>query len=241
MKDNVKLIKNKSKIKENGKVMFCFSYAGGGASLFKNWEDYFSNDIAVCPVQLPGREERFCETPYESKEELFDDVYQELKKYKDCKIYLYGHSMGAKIAYGIAERFEENGIKIEGLIVSGCGAPHIPDSTPIGNLPVEKFKKAITRYHCTPEAILQNKELFELFFPMLRADFIISESCVFEKSKISCPILALGGTHDDDAVEKDVLQWEEYSDKFSFKIFEGNHFFIKESEKEVLNYVSSKI
>ncbi|WP_024857022.1 thioesterase II family protein [Ruminococcus albus] len=241
MRDNRKLIKNEEKIPSSDKVMFCFPYAGGGASAFRNWENGLGSDVAVCPIQLPGREERFGEQPYADHEELVEDVYNEIRKFSDHDIYLYGHSMGAKIAYALAEKFENDGIDIKGLIVSGCSAPHIPDYDPIGALPTDEFREALGKYNCTPQAILQDEELFDMFLPMLRADFTVSESFSFEKTRISCPITALCATNDDDARENDVMQWNTYSDEFNCRKFEGDHFFIKEKEKDVISYLRKVI
>ena len=43
--------------------LFCFPYAGGGASVFRNWLPYAAGEVEICPVQLPGREERLVEVP----------------------------------------------------------------------------------------------------------------------------------------------------------------------------------
>src|SRR5258708_36728284 len=45
-------------------TLFCFPFAGGGASAYRNWIGQFSPEIRVCPVQLPGRESRFAERPF---------------------------------------------------------------------------------------------------------------------------------------------------------------------------------
>src|SRR5262249_60295750 len=39
--------------------LFCFPYAGGGATVFRKWQDDMPGTIQVCPIQLPGRERRF--------------------------------------------------------------------------------------------------------------------------------------------------------------------------------------
>ena len=41
--------------------LFCFPYVGGGASAFKSWNKFFSDDIELCIFQMPGREERLGE------------------------------------------------------------------------------------------------------------------------------------------------------------------------------------
>ena len=45
--------------------LFCFPYAGGGASIYRGWPDELPHEIEVCAVQLPGRETRMHEQPFE--------------------------------------------------------------------------------------------------------------------------------------------------------------------------------
>ncbi|HKD74923.1 MAG TPA: thioesterase domain-containing protein, partial [Ktedonobacterales bacterium] len=54
--------------------LFCFPYAGGGASLFRAWPDELSRDIEVCAIQPPGRENRFREPRYTSLSSLVPDL-----------------------------------------------------------------------------------------------------------------------------------------------------------------------
>lgn len=46
----------------NDKIrIFCFPYAGGGASAYRNWGTYLPNYVGVYPIQIPGRENRITE------------------------------------------------------------------------------------------------------------------------------------------------------------------------------------
>jgi medium-chain acyl-[acyl-carrier-protein] hydrolase len=44
--------------------LFCFPYAGGGASIYHGWRRWLPEWIDVCPIQLPGREDRIREPPF---------------------------------------------------------------------------------------------------------------------------------------------------------------------------------
>lgn len=238
-----KLIKNCEKIVPGKAVMFCFPFAGGGAAAFNGWVKYFQNSVTVCPVQLPGREEKIGEIPYSDMDTLVDDLVQEIKQYDRNKIILFGHSMGAKMAYGVAKKLAEADFEIEVLIVSGSRVPHIMEPNPIHDLPDEEFANEISRFDGTPKAIFENKELLNFFMPMLRADFIMDETYhTSEIVKLSCPIEALGGISDKEADEETMVKWGEYAESiFNLSMFEGGHFFIREKEDEVLNKVSEII
>lgn len=234
------LIKNTENIKEKDKILFCFPYAGGAASFYKDWQEQLEN-VVVCPLQMPGRGDRFFDELYTDSDRLVSDIYEIIKKYSDHDIYLFGHSMGAKIAYSVAVMLEKAGINIKKIMVSGCNAPHIPDYNPIGNLPNEEFRKALGEYNSTPDEILKNNEIFTMFEPMLRADFCLSEGFKFDIKKLYCPILALCGMNDKDARQEDVRAWEQYTNEYEFRLFEGTHFFIVENQKAVMDCISQSI
>lgn len=232
---------NKTNITE--KVMVCFPFAGGGASSYNSWRKELEGAINVCPVQLPGREDRIMEEPYKDIEKLVYDITEELNGFRDKQLYLFGHSMGAKIAYEVAKKLEGNGRKVKLLIVSGSRVPHIPEQNPIYNLQDSEFIVALKRFGGMPKKILENRELLKFFLPMLRADFEMDEIYYTKNAvKLKCPILAIGGSLDKEANEDEISAWKQYaSSKFEYKMFEGGHFFIKQHEKEVLDAVRERI
>lgn len=230
-----KLIKNCENISNEKPIMFCFPFAGGGARAYSSWIESFKEDVVVCPIQLPGREEKIMETPYTDMKVLIKDLIEEINTYTKNKIIIFGHSMGAKIAYEVAKALQLMNKNIEQLIISGSRVPHILEPNPIYHLSDEEFKNELKRFDGTPKEIIENKELLDFFLPMLRADFTMDETyCTPEVVKLSCPILALGGTLDKEADEGAMSKWEEYTtSKFEISMFEGAHFFIRDKEEEV--------
>lgn len=237
------LIRGTEELNEKDKILVCFPFAGGGASAYNGWKKNLDDIVGVCPVQLPGREDRIMEHPYQDMEQLIEDVVAELGKVEDEKIYLMGHSMGGKIAYEVAKKLEEKEKPVEMLMVSGSRVPHIPESNPIYHLPDSQFISELKRFEGMPEEIMENKELMNFFLPMLRADFEMDETYYTQDTvSLKCPIVALGGSLDAEANEEDISMWKDYTTgTFEYKIFEGGHFFIKQQEKEVMDFVREKI
>lgn len=231
------LIKNCEAITPDKAVMFCFPFAGGGASAFYHWNDYFQEIITICPIQLPGREERILEKPYKDMKNLIHDLFRLIEPYSGHRIILFGHSMGAKLAYEIAGKLESSKRSVMRLIVSGSRVPSAAETHPLHELPDDQFIAALARFDGTPKELLGNKELLEFFLPMLRADFTMDET--YSKAvhePLSCPITAFGGTRDREADPKAVREWQYYTKSdFSCRIFEGGHFFVREREPELLN------
>ena len=106
---DLKLIKNSECIDKEKVTLLCLPFAGGGASVYNQWVIKMKNAVTVCPIQLPGREERITETPYIDMTVLLDDLEDAFKNTVKGPYTLWGHSMGGKIAYELEKRLEENG------------------------------------------------------------------------------------------------------------------------------------
>ena len=135
--------------------LFCFPYAGGGASMYLSWARSMPAAVEVCPIQLPGREERFADAHFRQLEPLKSAVLEHLEPCLDKPFLLFGHSMGAIIAYEIAHALSSQGRPPAHLIVSGQRAPHIPLSRPMSyHLPEAAFRERLRELKGTPEQVL---------------------------------------------------------------------------------------
>jgi len=73
--------------------LFCFPYAGSGASIFRIWSDGLPADVEVCPVQFPGRGTRLMETPFTQLSPLVQAIAQGLVPLLDKPFAFFGHSL----------------------------------------------------------------------------------------------------------------------------------------------------
>src|SRR5688500_10299004 len=107
--------------------LFCFPYAGGGASIYRKWARNSPPAIEVCPVQLPARENRLLEPSYTQILQLVPELARELEPYSDQPFAFFGHSMGALIAFELAHYLRRHGLpEPEQLFFSAHRAPHLP-------------------------------------------------------------------------------------------------------------------
>jgi hypothetical protein len=84
--------------------LFCFPYAGGGTITYQQWTGMLPARIEVCAVQLPGRERRHAEPPFRRISQAVDCLSSALRPHLDVPFVLFGHSMGAMLAYEVARR-----------------------------------------------------------------------------------------------------------------------------------------
>ena len=222
--------------------MFCFPYAGGGASVYRGWGASLPNDLEVCPVQLPGRESRLREPAFTDIDVLVPAVADALDPYMNLPFVLFGHSMGAAIAFELARELRRRGRPQPlHLFVSGRRAPHLPArEEPIHALPEAEFLAKLRELNGTPEEVLQHEELMKLLLPILRADFGVNEK--YEPTPgepLEAGISALGGIGDKDVTREDVEAWKEHTrGRFRSRMFPGDHFFIQGNKDLVLEAVA---
>ena len=232
--------------------LFCFPYAGGGASVYRLWPQELPEWVEVCAVQLPGRESRWREQPFRRMEPLADAVTAALAPWLDRPYAFFGHSMGGALAFEVTQRLVASGNGGDGrrraplhLFVSGRSAPGVRDEEePIHELPRDEFIEAIRGYSGTPEEVLQNRELMELVEPLLRADFAVSETYrpEPERAPLDLPVTALGGVGDEDVPEEDLDAWRhETRGPFRRQMFDGGHFFLTERHADVLAVVRREL
>jgi medium-chain acyl-[acyl-carrier-protein] hydrolase len=222
--------------------MFCLPYAGGGASVYRGWGASLPNYLEVCPVQLPGRESRLREAPFTDLKTMVPAVADALVPYMDLPFVLFGHSMGAAIAFELTRELRRRGRPQPlHLFVSGRRAPHLPArEEPIHALPEPEFLAKLRELNGTPEEVLQHEELMKLLLPILRADFGVNETYEYtEGEPLQAGISALGGIGDKDVLREDVDAWRQHTTgRFRARMFPGDHFFIHGNKDLVLEAVA---
>jgi medium-chain acyl-[acyl-carrier-protein] hydrolase len=219
--------------------MFCFPYAGGGASAYRGWAAPLPGDVEVCPVQLPGREGRLREAPYENPGPLVKAMADALQPYfQGLPFVFFGHSMGAMLSFELARELRRRGQPLPlHLFVSGRRAPQVlEDEEPIHDLPEPEFIEKIRELNGTPEEVLQHMELMRLLIPVLRADFAVNETYVYtEEEPLDIGISAFGGLGDKEVAREEVGAWKEHTrGRFRLRMLPGDHFFIHGNRDMVL-------
>lgn len=223
----------------------CLPYAGGGASVYRKWCGRLGTEIEICPVQLAGREEKRREAPCGTMEQQSAQVADEIMRTAaGCRnLVLFGHSMGAKIAYEAAKLLESRGIRLRGVIVSGSPSPDIPEAVDAASLTDREFGGYLQRLGGIPEEILADESLLHLFLPVFRADFaMMRKYCDRSRKKLQCPVFACGGTEDPEAARGEVLSWRQYtSADFGSRFLSGGHFYLFDREEEMLGLLQTAV
>ena len=214
--------------------------------MFRQWPSGLPAELEVCAVQLPGRGSRLREPAVVSIPALVDALLHALTPHLDVPFAFFGHSMGAVLAFEVAQALAKRGLPLpRHLIVSGRRAPQIPDSwPPLRHLPDTEFVAEINRrYGGIPSEILESPDVLELLLPCLRADVAALETHrPTSGSPLSCPISAFGGADDLQTPHAHLEGWGvETSSTFEVCIFPGGHFYLESQQVAVLARLSAML
>lgn len=226
--------------------LFCFPYAGGGATVYTAWPRGLPPEVEVVAVQPPGREARITEKAYGNLAELVEAMHPQLLPHlKEKPFAFYGHSNGGLMAYELTRTLRRTGGPMpRHLFIGGRPAPGMADNEEmIHALPHDQFLAALRRFAGTPEEILQNAEIMELIEPVLRADFSLGETYRWTpEPPLDLPISAYGGEQDREVSRAQVEGWREQTTAgFRFRMFPGDHFFLNGDRAMVLQEISREL
>jgi medium-chain acyl-[acyl-carrier-protein] hydrolase len=225
--------------------LFCLPFAGGGAAAYHRWIGRILAGIDVARVNLPGRETRLEEPLFTHLPSLVDTLVEELVLLIDRPFAIYGHSMGALLAFELARELRRRHRMLPvHLFVSGCQAPQLfPSEPPFSHLPGPDFIDRVRQYGGVPDLVAQNEELMDIFLPILKADFKMMETYVFrEEPPLECPLTAFGGLSDPKFDHDKIIAWDIHTSiRFSAQFFPGGHFFLHDSEPLVLNQINLQL
>ena len=234
--------------------LFCIPHAGASATVYLKWQKYFNN-IKIIPVEVSGRGTRFSDKREATLSSESVALCQMIEKNiePDDTFSVFGHSMGCFMAFEVICRLIEKPYyknRLKNVFLSGNKAPHLNDKkehcSNVHLLSNEDFKNEILKEGATSPEIFENKMLFEVFEPILREDYRITETYSFSEAdipKLDCGMYIMNG-YDDNLEEYEIQQWERYCadrNKFDIKYFEGGHFYMNEHLEEVADYISEKL
>lgn len=227
-------------------ILFCLPYAGGSEAIYYKWENHLHPSIQLIPIALKGRGKRFGEIFYESLEQAVDDIFENIKdKIVDNDYAIYGHSMGGLLAYELYYKISELNIKKPThIFFSGCGAPSIiRERENTYTLSDCDLMKKIMKKGGTPEELMNNQELLQIFVPIIRSDYKIIETYNYEEreNKIECDVSILNGKQDSIKLEE-IVAWEKHVSKgFNVYNFNGNHFFINSNAENITSIINGTL
>lgn len=211
-----------------------FHHAGGGATFFRSWPDHdLLKGIDVYRMEMPGRGSRFRDPPQSNFAGLLTELAPVLANLADLyqNVVLFGHSLGSLLAFEAGLYLQTIDRQPQALIVSARRAPHLPTPQPWRHRMTDQaLTEELRRLGGTQEEVLANEELLQLFLPMIRTDFQLTETYrPSSDAKILSPLLALRGRADREVSNADIEAWGEVAAAgLECRSYDGDHFYLNE-------------
>jgi medium-chain acyl-[acyl-carrier-protein] hydrolase len=222
----------------SGPDLVCVPHAGAGPAAYRGWQRRLGTAATVVPVTLPGHGARYAEPLCTSIPDLAGGIADAvLQRPRTTGRLIFGHSMGALVAYEVTCCLVEAGQPPRTLIVSGSAAPHRPvEGEGYSARPDAEFLAYVASLGGTPAEVLEESGLLDLMLPVLRADFAAVESYVWrERAPLDIPVVVLGATEDPRLPAGELVHWTDLTTGESpVRIFDGGHFFLYDYIDEFL-------
>ncbi|MFJ9041508.1 thioesterase II family protein [Streptomyces sp. NPDC102406] len=209
---------------DHGARLFCFPFSGSGASAFSAWPAAL-DDVEICPVQFPGRENRLGHPHYGTYENLAESLVEPLTPLLDRPFAFFGHCSGVVPAYETALRLAEAGLPTPRcLFVSGQPAPHDASRDRMLTM-TEPELRAEVRSFIRGRGIEPREDMLDLGVMVLLRD--TAAALAYRRAKpvaLDCPVVVLHWRDDTDVSLDDLQGWRRYADSVEFRVVEGGHY-----------------
>ncbi|MET9141710.1 MULTISPECIES: thioesterase II family protein [Streptomyces] len=225
-------------------ALLCVPFAGAGPSFFHPWREPAAGRWRVTSVELPGRERRFLETPYRNVVEAargeIDAVVADLGE--GTRTVLFGHSLGAVLAYELAHLLGARGVPVERLVVSGSPGPWTQRERRAAGLEGDEFLARVEEFAGFRHEALDHPEMRELILPTLQADCEMHEAYVPSTDvPLSVPITSLRGADDGLVTAQEARQWQAATTAgFGYREFPGDHMYLVDLGPRVLDAIEAE-
>ncbi|WP_443065020.1 thioesterase II family protein [Streptomyces sp. NBC_00576] len=220
----------------------CFPHAGGTANHYHGVSAALSPEVEALAIQYPGRQDRWAAPHPGSIQGLAQQAVSALAPWTDRPLALFGHSMGALVAFEAARLLADEGTVPHRLIVSGCRAPSRPREGSVHRLDDAGIIAHLKELGGTASEVLDNEELRAMFLPAMRADYRAVESYRYVPGPpLSCPVLILTGDSDPATTLDEANAWGEHTSAGSeLRVYSGGHFFLDEHAAGVTELIRTR-
>jgi surfactin synthase thioesterase subunit len=226
--------------------LVCLPFAGAGASFYRPWSALTGEGLEIVPLQLPGRERLIDAEPYRDVDDATEGLFADLLGKLDgsARVALFGHSLGAVLAYELAHRLAaESDVDLVRLFVSGSPEPGTPRPHRATGLGDDEFLARVTEFAGYSHEAFDDPEMRELILPALRADVEMHENYVPSTSlPLPAPITAIRGETDELVGSGETAAWSKVAGKdFGHVELPGGHMYLTEHAPALLRVIADTV
>jgi medium-chain acyl-[acyl-carrier-protein] hydrolase len=213
--------------------LICFPHVGAGAAAFNSWLDHLPEDVELCAVRPPGRENRLREPLVDDGRALLDRLEPVVAPLLDVPFVVVGHCSGSVLAYEFARRLRDRaGAMPELVVLSSAEGPSVRRiDDPLHLLPRGELLRRVVKYGGMAEEVLADPELMDMFERILRADYRVVERLAYSPGPaLDVPITVIGGRRDEFVGQDAMAAWRtETTGEFELRLLDAGHYVLAEA------------
>lgn len=206
----------------SGARLICLPPSGAGRSFYRQWP----RDLAgapVIPMSRPGHEERLREPFAKSLAEAGEDIAERIVRHGSGPAILFGHSLGAAVAFETVRILEGQGIRVS-LVVSGRQAPHLPSPAAPVKVADNRALLRVLEDWGGPKLRDPDDPRAAMLLSAVRADFALSTVGGWDGRRVAAPVTSI--SYRDDLVVSDaaVRAWTDVAGgQYTHVVQPGDH------------------
>ena len=226
--------------------LVCFPHAGGSASYFFPLAKALTPEFDVCAVQYPGRQDRYREPFVDNIDDMADEAFAALEPLAEEPVALFGHSMGAVLAFEVARRLEASAGRGPVLVfASGARAPsrygdRWGDKGPVGD---EELMALMRELGGTDPRVLNDPDVLAAFLPAFGNDYRALQT--YHRGTevgIRAPVIVMAATDDPKTSLADARAWHEHTiGGIDVHTFAGGHFYLEKQPQQVIEVIAKNL
>ncbi|MEU9250397.1 alpha/beta fold hydrolase [Streptomyces sp. NPDC048270] len=229
---------------DSGIRLVCLPHAGGSASFYFPMSKALAPAVEVLAIQYPGRQDRRHEPNVPSLPDLADRIFAAVGGLDDKPLALFGHSMGAVLAYEVALRMQDAGLPSPvRLFTSGRRAPSCERDEGVHTQSDEHMVAELRKLSGTSAAMLNDPELLEMIMPAIRSDYRAVETYRYEPGRrLDCPVTVITGDSDPRVSVDEAAAWEDHTTgPTDLHVLPGGHFYLVEQSTRVAALLAERL
>ncbi|WP_439673552.1 thioesterase II family protein [Embleya sp. MST-111070] len=186
---------------DSATLLFCFPYAGVGASSYRQWPQSLPDGIAVCALQPPGRENRYREPAPTDHAGFAADLVAQLAPLLDRPFAFIGHCGAVPFALETILTLDDRGLPLpERLFASSWGAPHrgLYGELNFVDLDTADLAEEVRQRYRQSGQGEPPEEMAELGARVLREDLEVQRPYRYDVARrLPCPVTVISWSEDD--------------------------------------------
>lgn len=222
-------------------ILLTLPFAGGNETSYERLRPFLPEGWEMRSPTLPGKGSRISERPLTDIHAMVGEVMAQMGELVPGPFILYGHSMGAMLAYLLCHRLLESGRPLpEHVFVSSFPAPSHHHDRHRGSMTDEQFIAHMRTLGGLPPAVLEEPKLLRLILPMLRADIAAIDGYRhLERIPLPVPLTVMFGAQET-ALVATVRDWQQETvHPIALQRFDGGHFFLYQRAEELMRFMAS--